>query len=67
MSEYISKLIIYFICLIISLYGLNALDFNRLLKKNKTKEAWILYLIIAIIFAYLLGDFIISITYYFHK
>lgn len=66
MKEFVIRIFIYLICFLISIYGLNALDFNRLLKKNKVNQAWILYILLACIMAYLFGQFIMSITYYFY-
>lgn len=67
MTNFVSKIIVYLISFLISLYGLSAIDFNRLLKKNKVKEAWVLYFVLSICLAYLFGQFIISITYFFNK
>lgn len=66
MNDFIIKIVIYLLCFAITLYGLNAFDFNRFIKKNKTKEAWILYFLIVIIITYLFGQFIMSVTYYFN-
>lgn len=63
-SLFIVRIIIYLICFVVSLFGLQAFDFNRFIKKNKVIEARVLYFIIAICLAYMLGQFIISITYY---
>ncbi|MGN1054934.1 MAG: DUF1146 family protein, partial [Erysipelotrichaceae bacterium] len=43
---YIVQLIIYFICFFICLYALRAVDFNRLIRKNRVYEAQVLYIII---------------------
>ena len=67
MTNFVSKIIVYLISFLISLYGLSAIDFNRLLKKNNVKEAWVLYFVLSICLAYLFGQFIISITYFFNK
>lgn len=64
MENFVTKLIIYLICFVISLFGLSAFDFNRFLKPNKVKEAIVLYYIIAFVLTYILGQFIISIMYY---
>ena len=60
---FIGQLITYFICFAISLYGLSAIDYSRFLKKGKVFEAQVLYIILAMILAYLLGKFILAITY----
>ena len=60
---YFTRLVIYFICFAISLYALNALDYNRFLKKNSIMKAQILYIIIAMAIAFLMGQFIMGIMY----
>ena len=60
------KIVIYLAMFAASLYGLSAFDFNRFLKKDSRANATILYILIAIIMAYLLGEFMMSITYYFN-
>lgn len=57
---------IYFISFLFCLYGLDALDFNRFLKKNKPAKGQILYLLISFAMAYLVGNFIMSLIYYFY-
>lgn len=63
MADFITKIIIYLLCFVISLFGLKALDFNRIIKKNSVLEARVLYFLIAIIFTYILSQFLISIMY----
>lgn len=58
------KVLVYFVAFLASLYGLSALDFNRMLKKNKPAAGQILYFLIAFAMAYLVGNFIISLIYY---
>ena len=66
MREFIMRIIVYLICFIICIFGLNSIDFARFLKKNKTTEAWVLYLILAMCLTYILGQFLMSIMYYFN-
>lgn len=63
MKEFIIRIIIYLLCFALSLYGLNAFDFNRFIKKNHISEARVLYVIIAIALTYILGQFLISVVY----
>ena len=58
------RVLVYFVSFIASMYGLSALDFNRLLKKNKPAAGQILYILIGFAMAYLIGNFIISLIYY---
>ena len=60
---YIVQLIIYFICFFICPYALRAVDFNRLIRKNRVYEAQVLYIIIGMIMAYILCKFILCLTY----
>lgn len=66
MREFYIRVIVYLICFVISLFGLKAFDFNRFIKQNKSLEAWVLYFIISICMAYLLGQFMMDIIYYFN-
>lgn len=67
MLNFYFKVAIYLVALAASLYGLSAFDFNRFLKKNSGYNGIILYIILALIMAYLLGEFLMSITYFFNK
>ena len=66
MIDFYLKVGIYFISFILSLFGLNALDFNRFVKQGKVAQAQLLYFVIACALAYLFGSFIMSIMYRFH-
>ena len=61
--SFLVNLVVYFFVFVVSLYGLSAVDFNKILKKNKPMQAQTLYLILAMALAYLLGRFILAITY----
>lgn len=67
MLDFYFKVAIYLVALAASLYGLSAFDFNRFLKKNSGYNGTILYIILALIMAYLLGEFLMSITYFFNR
>lgn len=64
MTIFYIKVAIYLLCLSLSMFGLNALDFNKLLKQGRTTQAQFLYVILACIMTYLLGSFFISLIYY---
>lgn len=66
MNTYISKIIIYLICFVVSLFGLSAFDFNRIIKKNNIAQAWVLYFIIALVLTYILGQLMFSIIIFFN-
>ena len=60
---YFIRLLIYFVAFAISLYALSALDFNRFLKKNHVMAAQVLYIVLAMALAFLMGQFIMAIMY----
>lgn len=64
MAGFISNIIVYLICFMITMFGLSAFDFNRIIKKNMAIQAWVLYFIIAFIITYLLGQFMMAIIYH---
>ena len=66
MREFTLKIVVYLICFIICMYGLGAFDFSRFIKKNKNTEAWVLYFVIAMCLTYILGQFMMSIIYWFN-
>lgn len=66
MADFYIRVIVYLICFLICLYGLRAFDFNRFIKQSKTTEAWVLYFVIALCMAYLLGEFMMAVIYYFN-
>lgn len=67
MIDFYIRVFIYFLCFILSLYALNALDFNRFVKQGRTLQAQILYFIIACCLAYLMGNFLMAVIYHFNK
>ena len=60
------KVLVYFVAFLASLYGLSALDFNRFLKQGKPAQGQILYFLIAFAMSYLVGNFIMSLIFYFN-
>ena len=52
------KVYLYTAFLFLSIWVLDAVDFNRLLKKNKVVQARILYLLISIVLTYIVVNFI---------
>ena len=67
MLDFYIRVIIYFICFLLSFYALSALDFNRFLKQGKVVQGQILYFILACCLAYLMGNFFIAIIYFYNK
>lgn len=65
---FIFRLCVYFLCLILSFYGLNALDFQRLLKRHApVYEAWILYFLLAVALAFVSAQFFMGIMIVFQE
>lgn len=67
MIEFYIRVLIYFVCFMLSLFALNALDFNRFIKQGKVIQGQILYFIIACSLAYLMANFFIAIIYMYNR
>lgn len=52
------KTILYIVSFTLSLYGLDALNYDNFIKNNKPRQAQILYLLIAMSISYLSTNFI---------
>ena len=63
MIEFIREFVVYVLCLVLSIYGMQAIDFNRFIKKNHVTQAWTLYALIVIALTYLSGKFIIFLLF----
>ena len=59
MIEFIKQYIVYALCLVLSIYGMQAIDFNRFIKKGAVLQAWTLYGVILMALTYLSGNFIL--------
>ena len=67
MMEFYLRVGIYFFCFLLTLFGMNALDFNRFVKQGKVLQAQILYFVLSCALAYLMGSFLMALIYYFYK
>ena len=65
MFEFYIRVAVFFFSFLLSLYGLNALDFNRFIRQGKVMQGQVLYFILAASLSYLLGSFLMSMIYYF--
>lgn len=65
MTRFYIRIIIYFLSFILSLYALSALDFNKMIKPNKVSQAQLLYIMLAMVLAYLFGEFLMRFMIYF--
>jgi len=66
MIKFAAKAFVYFCSLVLSLYGLSALDFAKFIKKDKVTQAQVLYYVLACGLAYLFGSLVINLVYYFN-
>ena len=57
--ERIIDIIVYLVSFGIALYALNGIDFARFMRKGRVYEIQVLYIILSMVIAYLLGSFII--------
>ena len=67
MFDFYVRVFIYFFCFLLSLYALNALDFNRFLKQGRVLQGQILFFLLAAALAYLTGNFLMSMIFYFNR
>ena len=67
MLRFYLQVTVYLFSFVVSLIGLNALDLNRFIKKGHVASAWVLYFVLGMSLAYLLGSFLMSIIYYFYR
>ena len=67
MYNFYIRLAIYFVCFLLSLYGLSAIDFEKIIRKGRVAQTQILYYLLAMGLAYLSGSFLMSLIYYFYK
>lgn len=52
------KLYVYVICILLSIFALTGVNFEKITRKNKTTEIRILVLILGFIIGYLLSNFV---------
>ena len=66
MLKFYIKIAVYLFCFVLSLFGLSALDFSKFIRKGKIVQTQILYFVIGCSLAYLFGNFLMSVIYYFN-
>lgn len=62
--SFLCKALIMTISLFLSFYAMQSINFEKLIKKNHVFEARLLYALLTIALAYLVGQFIISFLYF---
>ena len=66
MFDFYIKVLIYFLCFLLSLYGMASFDFNRFVKQGKVVQAQVLYFVLCCCLAYLMGNFVMALMYRFN-
>lgn len=65
MRRYILQVIVYILSYVLAMYGLSALNFEKFIRSGKVQEARVLYVLLAMALAYLVGSLLMSVIYYF--
>ena len=61
MWPFIKQLLVYFVAFVLSLYALSGVDFEKIMKSKRTQQIQTLYIILSMVLAYLLGEFLLAI------
>ncbi len=57
---FILRSIVYLLMFIVTWFAMDAINYEKLLRKNKVNQAQVLYFILVMAIAYLAGSFILS-------
>ncbi|MBR0462238.1 MAG: DUF1146 domain-containing protein [Erysipelotrichaceae bacterium] len=66
MLKFYLQVFVYLFSFVVSLFGLSALDIEKMIRKGYVGATWVLYFTLAMSMAYLLGNFLMGIIYYFY-
>ena len=58
--HFILRTIVYLLMFIVTWFAMDAINYEKLLRKNKVNQAQVLYFILVMAVAYLAGSFILS-------
>ena len=58
--HFILRSIVYLLMFIVAWFAMDAINYEKLLRKNKVNQAQVLYFILVMAIAYLAGSFILS-------
>lgn len=61
---FLCKALVYMISLFLSFYAMKSFSFEKLIKKNHVQEAQLLYALLVIALAYLVGQFFLGFLYF---
>lgn len=54
---------VYILAFVVTWYAMNAVDYEKILKKGHTSEAQVLYFLIVMALSYLVGSFVLAFIY----
>lgn len=63
MREYVLRCILYLSCFAVTFWALMGLDFERFIRKGRTKQAQMLLLLASMAIAYLAAQFLMGLLY----
>lgn len=63
MTQFIIRVFVYLLSFVVCWFGMQAFDYERILKKGHTQQAQVLYFLIVIALAYLVGQFFLGLVY----
>lgn len=58
--HFILRAIVYLLMFVVTWFAMDAINYEKLLRKNKVNQAQVLYFILVMAVAYLAGSFILS-------
>lgn len=64
MQQFIIETVIYLLCFMVTMYAISVIDFAKFSKRNQVIKIQLLYILLAMALATLVGNFIIKITYF---
>ena len=62
--HFILRSIVYLLMFIVTWFAMDAINYEKLLRKNKVNQAQVLYFILVMAIAYLAGSFILSVFHF---
>lgn len=63
MKEFIYRTVLYLACFCVSFWALMGLDFERFIRKGRTKQAQMILLLVSMALAYLVAQFLMGLLY----
>ncbi len=63
MKEYVYRTILYLSCFFVSFWALMGLDFERLIRRGRTRQAQVILFLLSMAIAYLVAQFLMGLLY----